>query len=225
MTTISTPNDAKLPKLNEGITLLTAETESAGALQSLVLDHLLLTNGSAVWIDAKNNAATTALAKIAPSKRILNKIRVARAFTAFQHYSLLVDIDHALTSDTTLVVVPSTDWFYAHDDLYNNEGKEMLEHALKLLKNLSETYEIPVLLSREISTGLGAMLEDRCDNTLQYVPTEFGARFTGDDYETLVFECNGGIQTTLAFWRRVLETRHSAYQTKTSREVSHIGTY
>ena len=72
-----------LPSLNDGITLLDVE-ESRGVpiLQSLVLDHLLLHDGPAFWVDANGHATTTTLAQIAPSQRLLNRIHVARGFTA-----------------------------------------------------------------------------------------------------------------------------------------------
>jgi len=64
-------------------------------LQSLVLDHLLLHNGPAFWVDANGHATTTTLAQIAPSHRLLNRIHVARGFTAYQHYGAVCDLPTA----------------------------------------------------------------------------------------------------------------------------------
>ncbi|WP_284010317.1 MULTISPECIES: hypothetical protein [Haloarcula] len=65
-------------------------------LQSLVLDRLLMREGHVFWADAQGYATTTALARLAPSRRLLDRIHVARAFTAYQHYSIVQDLDRAV---------------------------------------------------------------------------------------------------------------------------------
>jgi hypothetical protein len=213
MAPIETDDVPTLPQLDPGLTLLTATDRPTGALQSLVLDHLLLADGGARWVDARGNATTTSLATLAPSQRTLDRIHVARAFTAFQHYSLLEDLSAAITPDTSLVVAPAVEWFYEQDDLRAGEGEAMLEAGLDLLASVASEHDLPVLLTRVHANGIGTTVEEYCDAHLEYVETPFGPRFTGEDFETLVFECPGGVQTTLAFWRRVLEQRQAALQT------------
>lgn len=229
----------KLPELDDGITLLTVDGRSRGALQSLVLDRLLSSEGNALWVDSRHNARTTTLATVAPSRRTLDRIRVARAFTAFQHYSLVEDLEATIDERTSLVVVPAIEWFYANDDLCQGEGATMLDAALGRLDRLATTHEIPVLVSRAARDGVrttgdgvratGGNVGDRvdayCDARLECVRTPFGPRFTGETFETLVFECEGGVQTTFAFWRRVLERRHAARLSEASREVATVGTH
>jgi len=49
-----------LPQLDDGITLLDAEGgRGVPILQSLVLDHLLLHDGPAFWVDANGHATTS----------------------------------------------------------------------------------------------------------------------------------------------------------------------
>ena len=80
-----TTDEMLLPSLDDGITLLDVEgSRGVPILQSLVLDHLLFHDGPAFWVDA-NGHATTTLAQIAPSRRLLDRIHVARGFTAYQH--------------------------------------------------------------------------------------------------------------------------------------------
>jgi hypothetical protein len=51
--------------------------------------------------------------------------------------------------------------------------------------------------------------------------TRFGPRFIGDEFETLVYPIeNGTVQTRLAFWQRVLQTRVSDTE---SAEISTSG--
>jgi len=86
-----------LPSLGDGITLLDVEGgRGVPILQSLVLDHLLLHDGPAFWVDANGHATTTTLAQIAPSQRLLNRIHVARGFTAYQHYGAVCDLPTAV---------------------------------------------------------------------------------------------------------------------------------
>jgi len=62
-----------LPQLDDGIMLLDVEGgRDVPILQSLVLDHLLLHDGSAFWVDANGHATTTTLAQIVPSQRLLD---------------------------------------------------------------------------------------------------------------------------------------------------------
>jgi hypothetical protein len=61
-----------------------------------VLDHLLLHDGPAFWIDADGHATTTTFARIAPSQRLLDRIHVARGFTAYQHYGAVRDLSTAV---------------------------------------------------------------------------------------------------------------------------------
>ncbi len=85
-----------LPSLDDGITLLDVEGgRGVPILQSLVLDHLLLHEGPAFWVDATGHTTTTTLAQIAPSQRLLNRIHVARGFTVYQHYGAVCQLPTA----------------------------------------------------------------------------------------------------------------------------------
>lgn len=214
-----------LPTLDSEVTVLATEGRTTGALQSLVLDHMLLSDGTALWVDARGNAATTSLARIAPSKRTLDRIHVARGFTAFQHYSIVDDLPSEITEETSLIVAPSVEWFYANDDLRSGEGEAMLRDAMATLQELAATHDVPVLVSRATAGELGACVLEYVDTELECITTSFGPRFVGDDFDTLVFECNGGVQTTFAFWRRVLEHRHSMQASGVPQEVSPVGTH
>lgn len=208
--TSSPPSETPtLPQLDPGVTLLEVDPGTTTALHSLVLDHVLLAEGEALWVDSRDRASTTSLAKLAPSRRTLDRIHVSRAFTAFQHYSIVEDLPAVITDDTALLVAPSVEWFYANDDLRADEGEAMLRSALEQLTTIAATNDIPVLLSRQATTGPGACVAEYSDRTLSCTRTRFGPRFVGDDVETLVYECAGATQTTLAFWRRVLAHRHA----------------
>jgi len=60
-----TTEEMLLPQLDDGITLLDVEGgRGVPILQSLVLDHLLLHDGPAFWVDANGHATTATLAQI-----------------------------------------------------------------------------------------------------------------------------------------------------------------
>lgn len=221
------PNgQVEFPSLSSGVTLLAVDDRAVGALQSLVLDHLLLGEGTAVWVDARSNAITTMLSRLAPSERVLERISVARGFTPFQHYSIVDDLSTGLPPETELVVVPDVDWLYGEGELQAGEGEQMLDGVLEHLHGIAEPHDIPVLVSRAKQGGLGSLVESRADEILSCELTRFGPRFSGREFETLVFECaDGWMQTTLAFWRRLLGTRHSAAFSSRTTEVTSVGSY
>lgn len=214
----------EFPSLSAGVTLLSVDERAVGALQSLVIDHLLLGEGTASWVDARNNAVTTMLSQLAPSKRVLERIAVARGFTPFQHYSIIEDLPTVLTEATELVVVPDVDWFYGKDEFHVGEGEQMLEAILGRLRRIADTRNIPVLISRSRETGLGSIVESGVDEVLTCEVTRFGPRFSGSDFETLVFECRDGwVQTTFAYWRRLLGIRHPTLASDQTTEVISLG--
>lgn len=82
-----------LPSLADGVTLLDVEGgRGVPILQSIVLDHLLMHEGPALWVDAEGHATTTTLSRLSPSRRILTQIYVARGFTAAQHFAAIYDL-------------------------------------------------------------------------------------------------------------------------------------
>lgn len=213
----------EFPTLSQGVTLLTAEQRTTGPLQSLVLDHLLVSGGEALWVDSRNNATTQSLAQVAPSRRVLQRVQVARAFTAFQHHSIIEDVPGQLTPDVSLLVAPAVDWFYAEDDLWRGEGEEMLHSALDQLETIATDASIPILVTSSPDDTHSDIIAEHTDQELACELTQFGPRFSGSDFETLVFECQTGLQTTLAFWRRVLQARHDTEFEQAQPEVAHVG--
>lgn len=224
MAAFQTEDIPSFPTLDPGVTLLSTDGRATGPLQSLVLDHVLLKKGTVAWVDARDNATTTSLVTLAPSRRTLQRIQVARAFTPFQHYSLLEELPTVTDDETTLIVVPAIEWFYTTDTLRAGEGETMLREALESLQELAAR-GVPVLVSRDAADGLGECVEPYCDVTLACERTQFGPRFVGEEFETLLFEDERGtVQTTLAFWRQVLQRRHAAHFPGSATEVTSIGT-
>ncbi|MEF8915740.1 hypothetical protein [Natronomonas sp.] len=211
----------ELPTLETGIHLLEAEKNTNGPLQSLVLDHLLTTSGRANWVDAKGHATTTALARLAPSPRLLERVRVARGFTAYQHHELIQRVDRNIDDETNLLVCPALDALYRDTD--HGDGEQLFRATLDRLESFAETAELTVLVTRSCADSFSDPLVSASQQRLRCTRTQFGPRFVGPDFETLVYPGDGYVQTTLAFWERVLLERQAAVSP--SREVTAVGSY
>lgn len=215
----------EFPTLDPGLTLLSVNDRAPGALQSLTLDHLLLNGGEAYWVDARNHAVTTTLTQLASTMRVLDRIQVARAFTPFQHQAIVDDLPEVVDSESSLLVLPDVEWFYTKETLARGEGEAMLAHVLELLTTLAAELELPVVVTRHADGAFGDQITEAAEQVIDCTLTQFGPRFSGAEFETLMFDCGSGVQTTLAFWRRVLQARHPQQLSEPSPEVSAIGSH
>jgi hypothetical protein len=223
------------PTLEEGITLIDiSDSRGVPILQSVVVDHLLLNNGSAFWVDTNGHATTTTLARIAPSPRLLNRIHVARGFTAYQHYAAVADLStavekHASAPSTggdisstectshaqsptspSLIVVLAVDARYRDEDSLARSDSETLQaRTLAKLSAYASAYEIPVLVTRTATDEFTESIAAAADQHIECEQTKMGPRFVGDDFETLVYPVEGGTyyQTTFAYWQQLLAAR------------------
>jgi hypothetical protein len=226
-----------LPSLGDGITLLDIEGgRGVPILQSLVLDYLLLHDGPAFWVDANGHATTTTLAQIAPSQRLLNRIHVARGFTAYQHYDAVCDLPAAVNKSIqmstvdagaagqeapsrdedmspqtpALIVAPAVDAQYRADDtLGETHAKTLQARTLARLATYADGYDIPVLVTRNERNEFTESVAMAADHHLECEQTRMGPRVVGEDFETLVYPVDDGAyyQTTFAYWRQLLAAR------------------
>ena len=226
--------DVLLPSLDDGITLLDVEGgRGVPIIQSLILDHLLLQSGLAFWVDAHGYATTTTLSRLSPSQRLLNRIHVSRGFTPHQHFGAVCDLpravaqsiqkttqstkthggrnDQSTTDELTpsVLVVPGLDAQYRDDSLESKTAETLQARVLARLSKYARGYDCPVLVTRSKIDGFTAPIETFADHTLACEKTRMGPRFSGEDFETLVYPVDGGAyyQTTFAYWRHVLRTR------------------
>ena len=164
----------------------------------------------AVWLDSRGRASTRRMHDVAPSPRLLERIRVARAFTPFQHHRAVEHLPDALRPDDALLVLPAVDHFYRGEDLVDGEGRAMLADALDRVEALADERGVPVLATRAAADPLGRLVRERADRRIACRATAMGPRFDAPDFETLVYPAGAGtVQTTLAFWRRTLAHRWS----------------
>lgn len=211
----------ELPRLSSGVQLLRAPDRAIGPLHTLVLDHLLLDGGNAVWIDAHNHGTTIHLADVAPSSRVLDRVHVARGFTPYQHRSLVRDASERLDEATSVIVAPAVDGLYRTDDVRGAEPQTMLLQTLSRLARYARDADVPVLTTQFVDDAFSAPVETLAEDVIAVERTAFGPRFQGADVETLVYQSDGTTrQTTLSYWARVLEARRPRYEASAQQSSS-----
>lgn len=176
-------------------------------LAALVVDHLLTAGGRARWVDAGGHARTGPLVGLAPDARLLDRVRVARGFTAHQHAELVRRLRSRVDDGTALVVVPAVDARYREESGAN--GQALLLRSLARLARLARDHAVPVVATRRRADDFAAPVERAAERVIECERTRFGPRFRTEGFETLVYpQGNGTVQTTLAFWQSVLAARH-----------------
>ncbi|MFB6153816.1 MAG: hypothetical protein ABEJ27_06145 [Halodesulfurarchaeum sp.] len=204
----------ELPELDSGVQLLEAPDRAIGPLHTLVLDTVLRSgHRSAVWVDAHNYGTSQYLARVSPTPRVLDRIRIARAFTPYQHQSLIDAAATEVDDDTALLVIPAVDALYRTDDVRGAEPQSMLLQTLSKLARYARSANVPVLLTQESEDDFSAPIVQLADGRISVEQTEFGLRFQGSEFETLVYaDGHNTVQTTLAYWERILAAREPVHQ-------------
>lgn len=206
----------ELPSLDSGVTLLEADGDPRLPLQTLMVDHLLLERGSAVWVGTGRYCTTDTLVQVAPDRRVLDRVDVARGFTPYQHTALVRSLHDQVDDETAVIVLPAIDAQYRGDDVQGRDGQEMLVRALAQLSAVAREHDIPILCTRSREDSFSEPVAAAAASTLTVEDTPMGPRFTGEEFETLVYELEGDwVQTTIAFWQEVLQAREPIHDTAT----------
>jgi hypothetical protein len=194
-----------VPDLDAGLTLLGTPQPRATVIHRLALQTIQQTDGPTYWLDARNTASTYALHELAPSARTLRGVRIARAFTAYQHHTLVERVVNAVSPRTGCVVVPNAASLYRDDDVPEHEAEPLLSAAVGALREVATTFEIPVLVTDAgPDDRLAGVLADHADRELRCERTGLGYRFEGEEFETTVYRQDGGWQTTIPYWVELL---------------------
>jgi hypothetical protein len=186
----------QLPTLDSGVTYL--DTDDPSALYRVVARHLEEHRGPAYWVDACNRAVPATLHD-ALSGQARRSLRVARAFTGYQHHELVRDLPARVRPNTSLVVAPAVGALYADDDVPDYEADAMCASTLELLDAVATAVDTPVLVTA--STGTYAdEVRATADHTLDAMATNAGLRFEGAGFRTDVYVDRWGFQTTIPYW-------------------------
>ncbi|MFB6072430.1 MAG: hypothetical protein ABEJ88_05615 [Halobacterium sp.] len=183
-----------LPTLDAGVTLLRGGDRTAVA--ALAAAEIERGDGLARWVDARNHASTHVLTDVARTDRVLDRVRVARAFTAHQHHALVRQLVADARRPTSLVVAPAVDDLYRDDDLLASEAETLREATLSTLAALADARGVPVLVTATDPGDVAA----HADHEVDVEPTRFGPRFDAGDEQTDAYWTRGGWQTTIPYW-------------------------
>lgn len=123
-----------LPEIVSGVTLVDVDTDlGVTPVQALLLDRVLGGDGPAYWVDGSNRANTTRFRELAPADRGINRIEVARGFTAHQHTSLLDRLAgrlEAQESPSVVVVATGLDARYRDADVDDDLVEQLFIRAI-----------------------------------------------------------------------------------------------
>ncbi|KAB1193929.1 hypothetical protein GJR96_10955 [Haloferax sp. MBLA0076] len=203
---MGTDTPSACPRLEPGVMLLRRPREGRHALHRLVTAELARRDGSAYWVDSRNDAVTHALYEHAQSRRTLRGLRIARAFTAYQHHELVSSLPGRVSSRTALIVVPQLPALYRDPDVPAGEARTLFDSAVTILDALAESLSVPILVTAREGTDdqFSDVLANTADRTVECRDTREGVAFTGEDVQTLVYHHRGYWQTTIPYWVELL---------------------
>lgn len=187
------------PRLEEGINLVEKE-ENMAVFQSLLASELDSTNSKAVWIDTGNEASTYALRE-AGSPGILEKVSIGRAFTPFQHHSLIQSLEQFVENDTEIIVIPNIDYLYVDGQIRDWEAKELFQETWDKVKEIQEEYELKIVLST-LESNLGSLVRRDTVKTIRVEESSEGWRYESDEFDQSGYKNGNGVQTTVNHWIR-----------------------
>jgi len=156
----------ELPRLDSGVTAVRPPAKRQGAVHQLALSERVRRDGSAYWVDAGNAASSYTLYDIASAPRHVDTMQVARAFTAYQHYSLVRSLPEVTALNTELVVAPNVDLLYDGCDLPLEERAEMLKSAMTILDGVAKSADAAVICSTRVNGRVGDIVCDAADRVV-----------------------------------------------------------
>ena len=131
----------------------------------------------------------------------MDKVSIARAFTALQHHQLVKEIEAY-----DLVVMPDIDRLYAESSLYRSEAVELFESML-------DSVDSPVIYST--ASELGKAARDRKDQSIEVVSTDQGLRYSSEGSFTRSYSLHGSVQTTVSMYEEVKKWEEPIKPTET----------
>lgn len=190
--------EGAVPTLEPGVTRLLDDDERSIAHHDLVLAHLQVDRGQVLWVDARDTASTYALYGRTRNRRLLASIEVARAWTAYQHHTLVRRLVKRATPRTRLLVLPNVCSLYRDDDLGNREAECLLAATLTTVSELADAIQVPALLTTMPSER--EALEPYTDRDLTWKRTRHGDTYAGDGFRPTAYRGPWWWQTTIPYW-------------------------
>lgn len=189
------------PQLEKGVNIV----EKPGKLpvfQSLISSELGGKNASAVWIDTGNESSTYALTNFG-GQELLEKVHVGRAFTPFQHHSIVQQLGGFIREDTELLVLPNISQLYISGQLRAWEAEELFQETWEKILELQEKHGLKVLVSiPDTDSGLNYAVIGDADNRITVEQTGQGWKYESESFDQHAYRENGLLQTTMMYWQK-----------------------
>ena len=192
----------KVPEIDSGITRIECDADTP-IFQAILGKNLSLT-GKALWIDSGNTSSTYALASQG-DENILQRVRIGRAFTEFQHHHLINRIEEFLTPETNYLVIPNIDQQYKKSGASSKEVKDLFGDVLsKILAVKRDRAEIKIIYSFASDDGSAINMELRnmTENVVRIEENSHGLENSSNKREKMFYQAQGAIQTTMPFWTK-----------------------
>lgn len=188
------------PDLKEGVNLV-EKPDKMPVFQALVARELEGKEASAVWIDAGNEASTYALSSHG-SERLLEKVSIGRAFTPFQHHSLVQNLEQCLDENTEVLVLPKVSLLYFNGGIREWEAEELFRETWKNIKRLQNKYDLKILVSLPENPEMEFIVKGDMVNVIKVKDTSEGWNYASKDYKTSYYRDGSIVQTTMPYWTR-----------------------
>lgn len=189
------------PKLETGVNLL-QKPEKLPVFQAVLANYLENKKSSAIWIDVGNESSTYALSSYG-GPDILEKVKIGRAFTPFQHHSLIHQLEDDIQKNTELLVLPNITSIYLDGQIKEWEAEELFEEVWSKILELQEKHNLKVLVSVSSTySSLNYIVNADNENRIKVESTSRGWKYDSDGFDQLIYQENGLVQTTVSYWDR-----------------------
>ncbi|MFB6214149.1 MAG: hypothetical protein ABEJ07_06340 [Candidatus Nanohaloarchaea archaeon] len=199
------------PEVEEGVNLV-EKPEKRPVFQELLASELGSSRGEAVWIDTRNQSSTYALAS-ASGAEVLDRVRIGRAFTPFQHHSLVTGLEDWIDQDVKFLALPQFSHLYLDGQVSDWEAEELFLEAWDEVVRLQKKFDLKVLVSVPGDSLLCYRVRRDASNRIDVERTPEGVRYESKEHQQLFYRSPGSFQTTLPYW------------SSKTREVETVATY
>jgi len=153
-------------------------------------------------VDLGRAASTYVLYELSPRGRGFEHLQIARAFTAYQHHTLVKQLVHYLEENPGLIIATEVSYLYLDDEVPDYVGERLFASTLAILSEIGRTLDIPVLVTsaRTRTDPFQEDLEAAADSELWCEQTPEGFSYTSEDFQTDIYVKRGYWQTTIPYW-------------------------
>ncbi len=158
-------------------------------------------NASAVWIDTGNESSTYALNSFSPE--LMDKVWIGRAFTPFQHHSLVDQLNEFTMENIEILVLPNITMLYTEGKVREWEARELFDESCYKLKQIRQERNLKVLISGK---GFPDLIEPDVDQTIEVEETDQGLKYSGKRQQ-MAYSHREHSQIALSYWNLKSKTK------------------